>query len=78
MESSRNLQSPKTESGRNRKYEQINNQQWNWIGNKKTPNKQKFRSRQGHWWIIPNTSRKVNTYLSQTILKITKEGTLLK
>ena len=34
----RKVQSPKTEPGGNRKYEQINYKYWNWICHLKTPN----------------------------------------
>ena len=35
----RNIKSTKIESGRNRKYDRINYQKWNWITNQNIPNK---------------------------------------
>ena len=51
----RNVLSPKTESGRNRKYEHTDYQEGNWIRNfLKTTNKQMSRARGLHKWILPN------------------------
>ena len=50
----RNVQSLTTESGRNRKHEQTNYQEWYQISNQKILNQHKSRTRQLHRWLLPN------------------------
>ena len=54
----------KTEQGRNKKYEQINYQSWNYINNLKTPKKQNSKNRWLHRWLLPSIQKKVNSYPS--------------
>ena len=50
----RNVQSLTTESGRNRKHEQTNYQEWYQISNQKILNQHKSRTRQLHRWLLPS------------------------
>ena len=65
-------QSPKTEPGIKKKYEQTIHKYWNWNCDLKTSNKQKFKQ----MWILPNIERRVNIYPSETNPKNCREGIL--
>ena len=65
-------QSPKTEPGIKKKYEQTIHKYWNWNCDLKTSNKPKFKQ----MWILPNIERRVNIYPSETNPKNCREGIL--
>ena len=63
------VQSSKTEPGRNRNYEQPNYKHWNWSCDQKSPKKQKPMTRWLHRRIQSNTYRRANAYPSSTLSK---------
>ena len=49
-----------------------------WVSNQNPPKKQKSKTRWFHWWILPNTWRKINTNPSQTFPENWRGGNTTK
>ena len=54
---------------RNKKFEQINYNQWNWNSNKKIPQNKSHGLHGFTGTFLPNIQRRINTYPSQTLPK---------